>query len=174
MTEASNPLIHRDVRDWAGPFLWALPGVFLAFTSSLGVETSLVVVVAAVALSLLLAHPSGRLGPALPVIPGVAALGILASTAIPGPLEELAAGGAGLLLVLALARAAAEPTRRAAVTPALIVPSLGLGIAFSTALLFPPSQRLVGVATLLLLGAIVVLALLFRRPPEVLEEGGAS
>ncbi|HYK93082.1 MAG TPA: hypothetical protein VEY07_03455 [Thermoplasmata archaeon] len=173
--EVDGPAKSPSTADWLGPLLWALPGAGLAITSTVGVIAGILILAAGVLAAVLLSNPRYRLGAAVPALPGIVILGILASTSPVGPISEAAAGAAGLLVVLALARAAAEPARRGSVTPALLVPALGVGIAFTTALVFATSERFVGLATLLLLGVIVAVALVLRRPASVLDaEGGTS
>lgn len=166
------PPATRGRPDVVGPLLWAVPGGILAWVSHWGLFPSLILLGSAAGAGLLLSLPRWGLGPALPILPGVVALGALASSSPAGPVPYLLAGAGGLALVLSVGRAAAEPGRRGAATGALQLPALALGIALSTALLFPPAERFVGVAALLLLLTVTVLALLLRRPASALEAEG--
>ncbi len=163
------PAVRPDV---VGAILPALPGAALVLLSSLGVGLAAALLAGAVALGTLLALPRLSLGPAIPVVPGIVALGVLAATAPVGPLPEVVAALGGLSVVLALGRANAEPGLRGGATRGLLVPALGVGIALATAFIFPPSDRTVGVAALLLLGTVAALALLLPRPATASEAGG--
>jgi hypothetical protein len=167
VTAEGRPPAHR--LDPVGPVLWLVPALALAGLTSAGPLVGIAAAGAAAVVSLGLAWPRLGLGPTVPLLPGVAALGVLAASAPVGPLTELVAGLGGLAVILAGARAAADPGQRWAVSGAAVVPALGLGIALATALLFPPADRLVGVAALFLLGSVAALSILLRRPATACE-----
>ncbi len=173
MTAAGGRIVPggTGLPDFAGLLLPAVPGAVLVLLSPLGPLPGGALLAAAIALAAFLALPRLSLGPALPLLPLVVALGALAATARLDPLTEGLAGLAGLTVVLAVGRAARGPELRGAVTRGLLVPGLGLGIALATAFIFPPSERTVGVAALLLLGTVAALAFLLPRPATAPGEG---
>ena len=165
MSSVSSPVERRPIiGDVVGPLLWLVPALLLAIVSRLGVGTAVGIGIGSAAVALLLGSPRIHLGPVLPLLPGLVALGVTTATVPPGPLTDMLAGAGGLGLLLALARGTVEPDRRWEAMPAVLLPAVGLGLALATSFLFPPSDRLVGVAATLLLACVAALALLVRRP----------
>ncbi len=158
--------------DPVGSLLALLPALALGLTAPWGAGVGVAAAVAAIAAGLLLTLYSRRIGPALPQLPVIAVLGAFTAAAPAGAVTEGLAGLGGLAVVLAVGRNAALPALRGRASRGLVVPALGLGIAMATALIFPPSQRLIGVAALLLLGAVAAVAYLLERPTTAAEEEG--
>lgn len=155
--------IDRDV-DWVGPVLLIPPGVLLAFVTSLGLVTGIVVALAGALGFLAVGRiPSAR-DHAVPGIVPIAAFGVLALTAPALPVASLLAGVSAVAVLLALGRASAPPAYRDRAWRGVGVPFLGFLVAFATAIVLPVSRQYVGVAALLAVVAIAALAMLFSAP----------
>lgn len=140
--------------------------VVLGSIGSLGLVLGGVVVgIGGVAISGALGlDPRGRFR-AFALLPVLAALGILAFAAPPGPVGELLAGAGGVAVLAWLSADPHRPSRglqRGALGWAL--PGLAVGLAWAGSFLLPPSAAPLGVAGGLVAGAVIALAVLFRRP----------
>lgn len=154
-------------RRWPGPasaplvLFGALLGSFSGLPDLAGVAIALALL--AFGLGLRAAHPAVLRG--IAPVPVLAALAWAASASQFGVVPELAAGAAGVGFLAWLADDPARPrggARRAAGT--ILIPAFALGITWSSALLLPSNSASVGVATGLLVFAIVAVALLVGRP----------
>jgi hypothetical protein len=108
-------------------------------------------------------------------IPPLASLGLLAATAVPAAVPALVGGASALVLLLWLAD---EPDRlpggpRRAVER-LLVPALGLAIAWSSSFLLPGGIAPLGVGVVLLVAVLVLVAVLLRAPGVLSAEATAS
>jgi hypothetical protein len=152
----------------------AAAAIALAAVGRLPLLLGASVAVVAVALSEFLRLSARLRTQDLAPVPVLATLGVLAAAAPIGPVPEVLAGAAG---VVVLAWIADDPTRpprgvlRGAVGWGL--PGLAVGLAWASSFLLPGSAAPVGVAGGLLAAAVIALAYLFLRP-ELADAGPAS
>lgn len=157
--------------DPVGAGVIGLAALLLAILARLPLGYAVALAAVAVAAPILLGAPRWGLGPALPVVPSMAAVGLLATRVPASPLAEAAGAVAGVALLVAVGRAAQPPDRRARATGGALLPGLCAALAVATASLFPASDRLEGVAAAILLGVVVALAALVAEPSRA---GGAG
>lgn len=160
------------------PFTLAL---FVAATTAFGFVGGLadlvgpVIGAAGVVATAILRRRYPDTGPALMLLPALAALGVLAVTAAPVPSTELLGGVASLTLLLWTADDPARPAgggRRA--VPALAACAASVGIVFGLSLALPSLPPGIGIAGGLLALVILVLAVLLERISLAPSERGAS
>jgi hypothetical protein len=86
------------------------------------------------------------------------ALAYVAATAIPTPVIEALTGAGAIGLVVWIAVSQADGPRLADALRGLLFPTLALGIALSVSFLLPVARQSIGIATVLLVGALGILA----------------
>jgi hypothetical protein len=154
-----------------------LLAVVLAGFGTLGtlpLVTALTVALAAVTLGALpRLLPRRSLRPLAPVAPLVG-LAVLADYAVPTGVTALYGGVAALVLLIWLAD---DPERlpggSARALNRLLIPTVGLGIAWASAFLLPGGVAPLGAGVALLV-VVVVLAALLLRSPEVFDRDAAA
>ena len=155
--------------------VWLVPGVGLALSSHAPLGAAVLALGGGGVAGGLLASLGRKLGRAVALIPGVISLGWLAASALSGLVSDVLAGAGGLALLASYAPGTWEEGRRGAPLSAFALPAASVGLALATALVFPPAERLVGVAALLLTASVVAVAFLLRRPgTELVGEPGTS
>lgn len=158
-----------------GPWL-LLTGVMVGFAAlgTLPPAEAVAVAVVAAGLGTAARHVRSREVHPWAPIPPLVGIGVLAVFAVPSGLTALYGGVASLALLLWLAD---DPDRlpggvaRALVR--LLVPAVGLGIAWTSAFLLPGDIVPLGAGVALLV-AVVILAALLLRSPQGLERDAAA
>lgn len=121
-----------------------------------------------VAMSSVLRTARPRRFPAVPLVPTLLALVVLGATAPAVPSTELLGGLSGLAFLLWLADDPERPAggaRRA--VPTIALGTLGVGLAWAITLALPGRSPDIGLAGGLLAAALVLLAVLFARLPQL-------
>ena len=132
-----------------------------------------VIVVAASLVASLVARRLGRAWTA-PIASSLPILGIayLAVTATADPAAEALLGAAGLGAVVWIAVASSDGPSAAVAIRGLTLPALALAIALSVSLFLPVGEQSVGIAAMLLVGGLAVLAwAILRLAPTPVPEG---
>lgn len=153
--------------DLVGPLLLLPPGLLLAYLSSLGLGAGIALAVAGALGFYAVALVPWARAHALPGWVAVGTLGVLAVTVPPVPVAGLAAGVAAVSVLLALGRSTARPDHRGRALAAVGLPFVGFLVAFAAAIVLPVTRQFVGVATLLAIGAVAALALVYAAPDRV-------
>jgi len=110
----------------------------------------------------------GREFSAIPLLGAVAYLSI---TVPIGPATDGLVGISALGVLAWFALADAQEVRPGPLLGAMVLPALGLGIALSVSILFPVARQSVGIAAVLLVGALALLAWsLLQGAPEPASE----
>ena len=157
----------RPARRAIGPTvpLLAVAALAVAYGSSLPIAASLLIAAAGVAAGVALralGPPGAREVFPIPVL---LAFGALSAVTVVGPLPILLAGLAGVAFVAWLLDDPDRPPA-GAVRGAVVwaVPALGVGLAWSSSYVLPPTAATLGVASGLAAAALIVLAILVSRP----------
>jgi hypothetical protein len=160
MSAAVSAAVLRPLRPWTLAILLAT-AAYLGYLSGFPAGWGFVLSVGAVALAAALRVRAPESAAAYAPVPVLAAISLEAATAPLGFGTEIMAGIAGLAFLLWLADDPARPVRGPVrALPALAVPALALGIAWSSTLFVPLGAIPLGVAGGLLalaLGGVAVL-----------------
>ena len=149
--------------------LWLGLGSGLPYVGGVGLA------VVALALGIGLRWTPNPIGREVAWVPSVVALGVLSITAPLTILAELVAGLGGISVLLWMVD---DPDRLpggvARGLPALALPALAVGVAWSSALLLPPGAAPLGAAAALLAFAVAVVAFFLGRPDLFDREEAAT
>ena len=149
-----------------GPFA-LLAAVLAAFgtTSDLGFAAAVAVALVGAGAGAAARAAAPRWARAVAPVPPLAALGVLAATAVPDLLTALFGVLVAVVYLLWLAE---DPDRAPGgigrAVPRVLVPLAGGALAWASALLLPPGSASAGVAAALLGVLVAAVALLVRRP----------
>jgi hypothetical protein len=159
----------------ASTALLVLAGGFLGWLANLPDGLGVVLVVAGIGAGVGLRAARRVALRSFAPVPAVVALAFGAVASPLGLVPELAAGGAGLALLVWLADDPARPVGGIArAHGTILVSALALGIAWSSALLLPSGSASLGVAAGLLVLAAAALAYLVARPELFDREQAAT
>jgi hypothetical protein len=152
----------RDAPAWPRLLVAVAPTaaalVVLALLGSAALVPSMVAIALGAAAAVLLRRFVPVYGPLLAALPLMAVLGLLAATVDYGAATEAVAGLAGLGILAWIGLSDAATVRRGGLLDGVLVPALGLGIALSVSLLLPVARQSVGVAAILLVATLGLLA----------------
>ena len=170
----TGPGVGPHWRTWIGPSALVLAGaaLLLAVESGLPTLPAIVLGLAGVSAGLALRARRASIEHQLAPVPVLAMFGLLAATAPLGPLPEIAAGAAGVSVLLWLADDPARPVGgigRGAIGWAL--PGLAVALAWLGAAVLPGGALPLGTAAVLLAGALLAIAYFVRRPEALAGDG---
>ncbi|MGI0054938.1 MAG: hypothetical protein ACREBZ_04380 [Thermoplasmata archaeon] len=131
-------------------------------------ESAVGVTVVALGLSALLRVVGGRDRVSLALVPTLIVLAFLSVVTPLSILSELLVGISALVALAWLTDGAGLPRGALrSVTDLLLLPAVGFGLALGGTLLLPPGELRVGIASLLLVVALVLAALILVRPERL-------